>query len=299
MRKASDGRPAALRGAAPAERWTSSSVDDIVCAELRRSSRLLALAMGAANVIMQLTNPAVGQGVAHSRVASGRLDVHPVKRTRTTLSYLAVAVLGTPDERRAYRRAVTRQHAQVRSDRDPHATEDYSALRIELQKWVAACLFVGSRDVLELVEGPQPEAAAERFLLEGRVFGTTLQMPPSSWPASIGAFDEYWRAELAKLRVDDEVRAYLLDVARLEFAAVVLPERLRAWHQRLTVGFLPPEFRSALRVRWTSADEAWFARQRAVLVRIERALPLALSGLVYRLLLADVRRRIRRGQPLV
>lgn len=281
------------------ETWTAASVDDLVCVELPRSSRLLALAMGAANVIMQLSNPAVGQGVAHSRVASGRLDVHPIKRTRTTLSYLAVAVLGTVDERRAYRRAVTRQHAKVRSDRDPRATEEYSALRVDLQRWVAACLFVGSRDVLELVEGPQTGASAERFLLEGRVFGTTLQMPPSAWPGSTAAFQEYWRGELTKLRIDDEVRSYLLDIARLEFAAAVLPERMRAWHQRLTIGFLPPEFRRALRVRWTPADEAWFRRQRAVFVRIERVLPLAASGFVYRLLLADVRCRIRRDRPLV
>lgn len=281
------------------ETWTAASVDDLVCVELPRSSRLLALAMGAANVIMQLSNPAVGQGVAHSRVTSGRLDVHPIKRTRTTLSYLAVAVLGTVGERRAYRRAVTRQHAKVRSDRDPRATEEYSALRVDLQRWVAACLFVGSRDVLELVEGPQAGASAERFLLEGRVFGTTLQMPPSAWPGSTAAFEEYWRGELTKLRIDDEVRSYLLDIARLEFAAAVLPERMRAWHQRLTVGFLPPEFRRALRVRWTPGDETWFRRQRAVFVRIERVLPLAASGLVYRLLLADVRWRIRRDRPLV
>ncbi|WP_424464480.1 oxygenase MpaB family protein [Pseudoclavibacter helvolus] len=293
--------------AAPAERgarrgdgrWSASSVDDIVCVELPRSSRLLALTMGAANVIMQLSNPAVGQGVAHSRVTSGRLDVHPLKRTRTTLSYLAVAVLGTPEERRLYRRAVTRQHAQVRSYRDPRATQDYSALWVDLQKWVAACLFVGSRDVLELVDGPQAVDVAERFLLEGRVFGTTLQMPPQAWPGTRAAFEDYWSGEVAKLHVDDEVRAYLLDVSRLEFAAKVLPARMRAWHQRLTIGFLPPEFRRALRVRWTPADEAWFVGQRAALVRIERALPLAVSGLVYRLLLADVRRRIRRGQPLV
>ncbi|MBF4548646.1 hypothetical protein C5E07_09185 [Pseudoclavibacter sp. RFBJ3] len=281
------------------ETWTAASIDDLVCVELPRSSRLLALAMGAANVIMQLSNPAVGQGVAHSRVTSGRLDVHPIKRTRTTLSYLAVAVLGTVEERRAYRRAVTRQHAKVRSDRDPRATEEYSALRVDLQRWVAACLFVGSRDVLELVEGPQAGASAERFLLEGRVFGTTLQMPPSAWPGSTAAFEEYWRGELTKLRIDDEVRSYLLDIARLEFAAAVLPERMRAWHQRLTVGFLPPEFRRALRVRWTPGDETWFRRQRAAFVRIERVLPLAASGLVYRLLLADVRWRIRRDRPLV
>ena len=70
---------------------------------------------GTANVIMQLARPAVGHGVVESTVESGRLDLHPVKRTRTTLTYLAVVAIGTEEERRLYRRAVDRSHAQVRS----------------------------------------------------------------------------------------------------------------------------------------------------------------------------------------
>jgi DNA-binding transcriptional MerR regulator len=46
---------------------------------------------GAANVVMQLARPGVGYGVYESRVESGRLHDHPIKRTRTTLTYLAVA----------------------------------------------------------------------------------------------------------------------------------------------------------------------------------------------------------------
>ena len=47
-----------------------------------------------ANIIMQLANPAVGHGVAESRVKSGSILHRPLKRTRTTFTYLAVAMMG-------------------------------------------------------------------------------------------------------------------------------------------------------------------------------------------------------------
>jgi uncharacterized protein (DUF2236 family) len=38
------------------------------------------LLLGPANVIMQLARPGVGYGVLESRVESGRVDLHPIKR---------------------------------------------------------------------------------------------------------------------------------------------------------------------------------------------------------------------------
>ena len=55
----------------------------------------IALLAGSANVIMQLALPGVGYGVMESRVESGRIDRHPIKRARTTFTYLAVAGRGT------------------------------------------------------------------------------------------------------------------------------------------------------------------------------------------------------------
>ena len=69
----------------------------------------------AANVVMQLVNKPVAYGVMESPVDSGALYKHPVKRTRTTISYLAVAVLGTPEDKARYREAVNTAHRQVRS----------------------------------------------------------------------------------------------------------------------------------------------------------------------------------------
>jgi uncharacterized protein (DUF2236 family) len=69
-----------------------------------------ALLAGPANVIMQLSRPAVGYGVFESRVESGRVDRHPIKRARTTFTYLAVATQGSDEQKAAFRRAVNRAH---------------------------------------------------------------------------------------------------------------------------------------------------------------------------------------------
>lgn len=50
---------------------------------LRKSMTGIGLLAGGANVIMQLAHPAVGYGVFESRVETGQINRHPVKRTRT------------------------------------------------------------------------------------------------------------------------------------------------------------------------------------------------------------------------
>ena len=78
----------------------------------------IGLLAGPANVIMQLARPGIGYGVKDSRVESGRVDRHPIKRARTTFTYIAVAISGTDDQKAAFRRAVNRAHAQVYSRPD-------------------------------------------------------------------------------------------------------------------------------------------------------------------------------------
>src|SRR5438270_1512806 len=99
----------------------------------------VALLAGPANVIMQLARPGVGYGVMESRVESGRIDLHPIKRARTTFTYLAVAMAGSDIQKAAYRRAVDGAHAQVYSTAD--SPVQYNAFDPDLQLWVAACLY--------------------------------------------------------------------------------------------------------------------------------------------------------------
>ncbi|MFY9766822.1 MAG: oxygenase MpaB family protein, partial [Mycobacterium sp.] len=54
----------------------------------------MALLLGPANVIMQLARPGVGYGVLESRVESGRIDLHPIKRAQRMAGDKYVAFVG-------------------------------------------------------------------------------------------------------------------------------------------------------------------------------------------------------------
>ena len=129
-------------------------------------------AAGAANVVMQLSWPGVGHGVVESKVDSGNLMKHPWKRARTTFSYLAVAILGSPGDRAAYRDAVDAVHRQVRSE--PHSPVPYSAFDRDLQMWVAACLFVGLDDIYQLLRGRLTDELAEQFYRSASTLGISV-----------------------------------------------------------------------------------------------------------------------------
>src|SRR6476619_4429331 len=131
---------------------------------------------GMANVIMQLSWPGVGYGVMESKVEDGSALKHPVKRARTTYTYIAVALLGNDDDRKAFRKAVNRQHAQVRNDADSKSPVAYSAMDPRLQLWVAACLYYGTVDFLERLHGPMDDATADAIYAYSARFGTTLQV---------------------------------------------------------------------------------------------------------------------------
>jgi uncharacterized protein (DUF2236 family) len=255
------------------------------------------LLAGAANVIMQLAWPEVGYGVVESRVHSGNLFRHPVKRTRTTLSYLAVAIRGTEAEREAYRRGVNTSHAQVRSG--PSSPVGYNAFDPELQLWVAACLYRGLEDVQRLFgERLEPEDA-ERLYRESAVLGSTLQVPAERWPADRAAFERYWAAGLGRVSIDDTVREHLTDVMLLRWLPRVISVPLEPFNRFVTAGFLPPEFREQMLLTWSPARQRRFERFTGLLGAVVRRLPRWAQAFPYNVLLWDLRRRIRAGRPLV
>lgn len=262
----------------------------------RHLSGIGAQLAGQANVILQLSWPEVGYGVMNSRVHDGSAMLHPVKRARTTFTYLAVAMLGTDDERTAFRRAVNGQHAQVVST--PEEPAAYRAMDPELQLWVAACLYYGTVDIGEKLHGPISEAEADALYAFCARFGTTLQVPADAWPADRAAFAAYWKEGLTRVRIDPPVRDYLLRLTRGDNLAGPL-RRLGERNVFITTGFLPPELRDAMGLAWDAEQQARFDRLLRRAGRIERALPTALRIFPFNVLLADLRRRIRRGRPLV
>lgn len=252
---------------------------------------------GPANVIMQLSWPEVGWGVKESRVESGNVMKHPYKRARTTFTYLSVAMLGTEDDRKNFRKAVNGQHAQVRSTESSPVT--YNALNPELQLWVAACLYYGTVDIYERMHGPLGDDIADRLYEHCARFGTTLQVREEMWPKDRAAFAEYWEAGVARARIDEPVRRYLHSLTMMEQLPKAVQKVAAERTLFFTRGFLPPLFREQMGYTWSDADEAEFARRLRRLGRIDGRLPMKVRVAPYQALLWDLRRRHKHGRPLV
>jgi uncharacterized protein (DUF2236 family) len=255
------------------------------------------LMAGVANVIMQLGLPGVGYGVVESKVTDGQAMRHPVKRGRTTFSYLAVATLGTDQDRAAYRKAVNRQHAQVRSTSE--SPVEYNAFDPELQRWVAACLYWGFEDVYQKLHGPLPAQIADDFYQYGARMGTTLQMRPELWPADRAAFEEYWTDGLNNIHIDDTVRDYLDGLVNLGNLPGFLRKLFARGNRFVTAGYLPPQFRAEMRYEWSERDERRFRKLLRIVGAVDARMPLFIRMFPFNFLLWDVRRRARKGIPLV
>lgn len=224
---------------------------------------------GAAAILLQLGDPIVARGVAaHSAFATD-----PMRRLRTTLSYVYAISLG--NERQVGRMAglVDHAHAGVTGATDA-----------DRQLWVTATLYRVGAEVHELTRGPISTELADEIYVAFEGLGTALQLPPGAWPTDRTAFDLYWMDAVAALNVGDDARS----VARQ-----LLHPRAIPWWTRpamplvrtLTSGLLPADVRGAYGLPWHPR------RYRAAVgfVRaIARVTPRRLSELPARRLLARI-----------
>ncbi|WP_330250131.1 oxygenase MpaB family protein [Nocardia sp. NBC_00565] len=277
-------------GPTPVEPITPETVEDYI-------DGIAAFLGGTANVIMQLSLRPVGRGVLESTVDSGKVTLHPIKRLRTTLSYLAVALMGSEDERTRYRDAVDQSHRAVRST--AASPVQYNAFDPALQLWVAACLYWGIEDLYARLHGPMKPDVAEAFYRYCARLGTTLQMQPEMWPADRAAFHRYWDENLPKHGIEPALRDYFNDLIDLK----MLPRPIRfvfAGLQRfIVVGLLPQHLRDEMRMTWTEADQRRFDRMLRTISAVHRRLPKLVRMFPLNAYMFDVRRRIRSGKPLV
>jgi uncharacterized protein (DUF2236 family) len=259
------------------------------------------LLAGAANVVMQLSRPGVGRGVVESRVESGRIDRHPIKRARTTFTYLAVSVNGTQEQQAAYRRAVNGAHAQVYSTEESPVS--YNAFDPGLQMWVGACMYKGVVDIYKIFVGEVDDQAAEQLFEEGVALGTMLQVPREMWPADQAAFDRYWEESMAEVHLDDEVRDFLWPIAAGRVRGAKLPvfvqRRLDDFNLLITGGFLPQRFRDEMRLEWDDEKQRRFDRLMKRIRFVNDLLPGFIREFPFNWMLKDLDWRIRTGRPLV
>jgi uncharacterized protein (DUF2236 family) len=257
-----------------------------------------AVLLGAtANVIMQLARPGVGYGVVESRVDRGNIMIHPLHRLRTTSTYLSIAMLGGEGDVRAYRRAVGRSHAQVRSTASSPVA--YDAFDRELQMWVAGCLVRAFEDTWALLHGRPGAWLPDDVYRECAPLGTGLQVRPEQWPADRAAFERWWDSQLEHVHLDETVRTSLWRLVEVEFLPTPLRPALAPASRFLTAGFLREPFRSLMGFDWSEADQERFETTMRRVGGVLRRVPATIRTFPYNAFLADVRVRRRLGMPLV
>lgn len=251
----------------------------------------------ASNVIMQLGWPEVAYGVMESRVTSGSLVHHPWKRARTTTQYLAVAILGTDEERLAFREAVNGAHRQVRSDEN--SPVKYNAFNRELQMWVAACLYVGIEDSYQLLHGTLDEEQIEDFYSTASKLGTTLQVTEGMWPATRADFERYWNRGCERVVFDETTRQFLLDLVGLKMINRPMRTMFGNLLRFLTIGTLPPYFRGQLGLSWGEDDRRRFEHLFVFVSFVNRFIPKFIRHGGSLALMADLRHRLKSGKNII
>jgi uncharacterized protein (DUF2236 family) len=257
----------------------------------------LGLGPAGANVIMQLSRLAVGHGIAESTVYSGSLYLHPIKRTRTTLGYVMISLLGNDRERSVLRREVNQQHRSVHSE--PSSAVAYDAFDPDLQLWVAACMYRGLEDSVDALYGPVDPATLDALYRLSSRFATTLQVHDAQWPSDRTSFDAYWAAALQLVVMDDVTRNYLVGIASLRFLPTPLRQILGPAHRFITAGFLAPRFRDELGLTWGPRHAALFEVFKSSLAITNRILPGPIREFPWNVTLRDAQKRIRSGRSFV
>lgn len=252
---------------------------------------------GTANVIMQLSLRPVGRGVLESTVDSGKVTLHPVKRLRTTLTYIAVAMMGSDTERAAYREAVNRSHRPVRSG--PQSPVKYNAFDPKLQLWVAGTIYWGIDDLYTRMHGPLDPATAEALYQYSARLGTTLQMRPEMWPADRAEFYPWWEQNLAQHRIEPALREYFDGLIDLRMMPWPIRFTFAKVQRFIVAGLLPPHVRAEMRMTWTDQDQRRFDRLLRGISVVNSRLPKQARLFPLNVYLFDLRRRMRLGKPLV
>jgi uncharacterized protein (DUF2236 family) len=251
----------------------------------------------AANVAMQFAHQGVAAGVMESPVESGALMVHPWKRLRTTSAYLAVAVLGTDEDKLAMREAVNGAHRQVRSR--PDSKVKYNAFDRNLQMYVAAAIYIGFEDTHQLLCGKMNADELEAFYQGSDTFGTTLQVHPDMWPKTRAEFDEYWLDACKQVVCDDEFRAYIDDLLHLRMVYWPIRVLFGSLLRFLTAGFLPPHFREQMAIEWSTTDQRRFEHLFLFVGFVNRFIPKFIRFAGTHSMMRDVRGRIKKQRNLI
>ena len=252
-------------------------------------------------MIMQLGRPGVGYGVMESRVESGRIDRHPIKRAR--------------DDVHLPRRGHPRESGSAEGlpqGGDPGALPGdlHQGQSGEIQRAGSRTPAVGGGlpvqgrvDVRRIFIGEMDDETADQHYRDSMALGTMLQMRPEMWPADRPAFDKYWEEQLENIHIDDAVRKFLYPIAVARLRGLPrCPPRCRTSTSvalMITTGFLPQRFRDEMKLDWNPTKQREFDALMTAVRLANNIAPSFVRNFPFNVLLHDVNWRMRTGRPLV
>lgn len=248
-----------------------------------------ALLLGAGSTVLnQLAMKGVGLGVAEHSTTLRR----PVDRLRTTLTYVYVMTIGTDAEREAIRKMVNKAHVAVRSE------GRYSAYDKDLQLWVAATLAHNGIFIYEKTFGPLTASSRERIYQDSQILGNALQVEPAMWPATLAEFEVYWRESYRRMEADPAVQGYVAALMDSKSAPLII-RPLLPLQNLISRGNLDPHVREIVGLTWSAKDQRRYDLFWKVFPRVYRLVPRFLRQLPPRLILVEMRLRMRRGRRVI
>jgi uncharacterized protein (DUF2236 family) len=251
----------------------------------------ISMELSAAAVLLQISHPMVGKGVAaHSSFTYRRIE-----RARRSIFYIYCMTFGTPEEKKYITDATHRAHSHVKG-------KDYDANDVDAQLWVAATIYWSIVESYEIVFGKLGEERADRVYEEFSVMATSLRVPPEKWPKNRADFAVYWEEMIGKLEVTDGVREIARDVMEqkgLPFGITWVYATIKGPVTRvMTTEGLPERIRNELGMPSTAYTRQMFKIFTATNRMLVPYLPARIRELPKDYFMADMRKRIASGSRL-
>jgi len=228
-------------------------------------------------ILMQIAHPLIGSAIArHSTFQCTPLS--PALRLHATVRAMLRMTFGTPESARDAVARIRRIHdgvyGTIGSDAGRYrAGTDYSAHDPQLLTWVLVTLLDSVPLAYADLIAPLSEDERDTYCAESRSGVAPLGIPPGMVPTTSAEVRRRISAALGDgtLALTDETRA--LGRSLLSGPLMTMLEPATRVTRRLTIGWLPPELRSAYGFEWSSRDAASFERWCRLIRRVHAAAP--------------------------
>lgn len=203
---------------------------------------------------------------------------------QATLSYIALLVFGTRDEKRTLLTLLSQRRAPLKGS-------DYYSHKPDIYLWIAATLYATATDFYQRIYGRVSLKTAEKIYGEYSVLCHVLDVPDGTWPATRQAFWRYWDEQIESLHVTADANKFAQDLMyHTEFPRWV--QSLKPLLRVITIEMLPPRLREEYGLQSTMMTRGMYRSTMGFAVAAYPSLPKSIRGYPLRYYLTELRKHL-------